>query len=300
MKVKTCPVRIKAAGTQDGTDDGVFEAVVATYDVDSYGDKITPGAFADTLAEWKASGDPIPVLWSHNSFDPECHIGFVEEAEEREGVGLWVKAQLDLDNPKAAQVYRLLKGRRVKQFSFAYDVVEGGFVERIADGNDESYFELSKLRLYEVGPTLIGANQETELLSVKAAGATAPAPISLTLYGNPTAEQVAAAVKGATAATVPAPTTHTLAPPAAKAGRSLSAKNETNLRDAVGLISAVLESLDSDAAKANPTAPATASAASPAETVPAGNGSAPLRHIPGLDRLSLVVELAHADMALAD
>ncbi|NEL52312.1 HK97 family phage prohead protease, partial [Escherichia coli] len=50
MKVKSIPAQIKAAGAQDGTDDGVFEAVVATYDLDTYRDKIIPGAFADTLA----------------------------------------------------------------------------------------------------------------------------------------------------------------------------------------------------------------------------------------------------------
>src|SRR5690606_25916870 len=31
-----------------------------------------------------------------------------------------------------------------------------------------SYYELRKLDLFEVGPTLVGANQETELLAVKA------------------------------------------------------------------------------------------------------------------------------------
>jgi len=75
MKVKTCSATIKAAGTHEGTEEGVFEAYVATYDVDSVGDRIIPGAFAKTLDEWKASGDPIPVVWSHKSDDPEYHIG---------------------------------------------------------------------------------------------------------------------------------------------------------------------------------------------------------------------------------
>lgn len=171
--VKTARVHIKAAGDQDGTPDGVFEAIVATYDLDSYGDKIVPGAFADTLAEWKESGDPLPVLWAHQSGDPESHIGVVLEAEERDE-GLWVKAQLDVDDladPKSrtSRVYRLLKGRRVTQFSFAFDVEEGGWIERREDGVDQSYYELRKLKLYEVGPCLVGVNQQTDLLAVKAA-----------------------------------------------------------------------------------------------------------------------------------
>ncbi|WP_410662021.1 HK97 family phage prohead protease [Amycolatopsis sp. lyj-84] len=217
-KTKTCPVRIKAAGEQDGTEDGVFEAIVAAYNVDSVGDKIVPGAFADTLAEWKASGDPIPVLWSHMSHDPDYHIGYVEDAEEREE-GLWVRARIDLDEPKAGKIYRLLKGRRVRQFSFAYDIQEGGWIDKTSDEDgDESYYELRKLKLYEVGPTLIGANQDTELLTVK---------------------------------TPPAPAQPDALP--AKADLALSKKNTTDLRaalakiaDGAAALESVLSSLDSD------------------------------------------------------
>lgn len=171
--IKTARVQIKAAGDQDGTPDGVFEAIVATYDLDSYGDRIVPGAFADTLTEWKTSGDPLPVLWAHQSGDPESHIGVVLEAEER-AEGLWVKAQLDTDDladPKSrtSRVYRLLKGRRVTQFSFAFDVEEGGWIDQREDGVDRSFYELRKLKLYEVGPCLIGVNQQTDLVAIKAA-----------------------------------------------------------------------------------------------------------------------------------
>jgi hypothetical protein len=73
-----------------------------------------------------------------------------------------------MDNAKAQQVYRLLKAGRVKQFSFAYDVEEGAWVDKTVDGKADSHYELRKLKLFEVGPTLVGANQSTELLGVKA------------------------------------------------------------------------------------------------------------------------------------
>jgi len=159
MKTKNLSAQVKATG--DGA--GEFEAIVAVFgNVDSGGDVIVKGAFTDTLAEWQASGDPIPVVWSHDSNDPFSHIGSVVEASETD-TGLLVKGQLDLDNPKAAQVHKLLKGRRVTQFSFAYSVLDGGPTE--VDG--ESAFELRRLKLYEVGPTLVGMNQATELLSAK-------------------------------------------------------------------------------------------------------------------------------------
>ncbi|WP_428964510.1 HK97 family phage prohead protease [Micromonospora fluostatini] len=167
MLIKTAPARIKAAGQADGLGDGEFEAIVSVFgNVDSYGDVVMPGAFTDVLADWAATGDPIPVIWSHNWYDPFAHIGTVLEARETD-VGLWVKGLVDLDPEArtAAQVYRLLRGRRVTQFSFAYDVAEASWAER--DGRD--VYELRKFgALYEVGPCLVGANQDTDLLSAKA------------------------------------------------------------------------------------------------------------------------------------
>jgi HK97 family phage prohead protease len=194
---KTCPVQIKATGTSDGLDEGQFRAVVSVFgNKDAYGDVVVPGAFTETLAEWKASGDAIPIYWSHQMQDPDYNVGYVLDATETDQ-GLEVLGQLDLDPeapPKAKQVYRLLKGRRVTQFSFAYDVLDGGPVEK--DG--ESYNELRRLKLYEVGPTPIGANPETELLTVKAAAVQLTADL--------------------------------------KAGRVLSSKNEDTLREALGAL----------------------------------------------------------------
>ncbi|WP_051834645.1 HK97 family phage prohead protease [Streptomyces sp. NRRL S-15] len=264
MRIKSCPVRIKAAGENEGTDDGVFEAIVAAYNVDSVGDKIMPGAFGETLDEWKSSGNPIPVLWSHMSHDPDYHIGEVLEAEERPE-GLWVKARIDLDSPKAAQVYKLLKGRRVTQFSFAYDVLDGGPAKsKAADDPDADSFELRKLKLYEVGPTLIGANQATELLDVKSAdGAT-----------------MRVAVEGASAAQTEELRQALSGAMAAKAGRTLSQKNEQRVRDIAKLAKELLDSLSSstdDDEKATPVPPETPSPQPAAKEAPAGPSPASLR-----------------------
>ena len=164
MKTKTVPFRVKAVGEADGLQPGQFTAYASVFgNIDSYGDVVVKGAFTDTLAEWKSSGDPIPVIWSHMSQDPDYHIGVVVEAAEDDN-GLLFTGQLDMDEPKAAKIYRLLKGRRVKNMSFAYDIVDGGFVKK----DEESAFELRKLKLYEVGPCLVGVNSQTELLAVKA------------------------------------------------------------------------------------------------------------------------------------
>lgn len=220
MFTKACDVKVKAVGIDDELDDGVFEAIVSVFgNVDSYGDRVVKGAFEDTLADWEASGDPIPVYWSHRMDDPDFNIGHVLEAKETDE-GLWVKAQIDLEGPKAQQVYRLLKGRRVTQFSFAYDI-EAYTIVKAPDDSD-SVWELTKLKLYEVGPTPIGANQETELLSVKSAAHHA--------------QRIAAEVK---------------------AGRVISAKNESELRTAHESIGRVLAALEPDEdSKASESVPA--------------------------------------------
>ncbi|WP_107768456.1 HK97 family phage prohead protease [Nocardioides terrigena] len=208
MLLKDMPVRVKA-GPDDGLGEGQFSAYASVFgNVDSYGDVVTPGAFADDLKAWEDSGNPIPLLFGHNMSDPDYNIGHVMSAVE-DDKGLLVTAQLDLENPKAMQTYRMLKGRRVNQMSFAYDVLEGGDAQREkSDGAKESYYELRKLKLYEVSVVTIGANQETEVLAVKSA---ADALLSGT-----------------------------------KAGRAISAKNEGELRKAHEAIGNVLAAIGQD------------------------------------------------------
>lgn len=172
MLTKSLPAKVKAVGAADGLDEGEFIAIVSVFgNVDSGGDVVVQGAFEDDLKAWAEKGDPIPVVWSHDWRDPFAHLGTVVKAEEQhdgdEGGGLLVRGRIEdlAENPKAAQVYRLLKGRRVTQFSFAYDILDGGWGKR----GDREVFELRKLHVFEVGPTLVGMNQETELLAAKTA-----------------------------------------------------------------------------------------------------------------------------------
>jgi HK97 family phage prohead protease len=157
-------VRLKA-GPADGLAEGQFEAYASIFgNVDSYGDVVRPGAFTKTLADWAESGSFLPVLFGHNMSDPDYNIGHVVEAVEDEK-GLRVLAQLDLDTPKGQQVHKLLKGKRINQMSFAYDVIDGG--PATVDGVD--VWELREVKVYEVSVVTIGANEETEILAVKTA-----------------------------------------------------------------------------------------------------------------------------------
>lgn len=164
ISTKSFRAEVKAYDAAKGT----FEAIVSVFgNVDYGGDRVMPGAFAKTLADWDTSGDPIPVIWSHEWNDPASHIGWVEKAEEREE-GLWVRAQLDIEaNEKAAYVARLLKQRRITQFSFGYEARD---YRTVKDPDGTTVRELTEISLFEVGPTLLGMNPDTVLLEAASRG----------------------------------------------------------------------------------------------------------------------------------
>jgi hypothetical protein len=216
VKVKSAPARLKADG-MDIDASGEFEAIVSVFgNVDSWGDVVQPGAFADSIDHWKTSANTLPVLWSHRMDDPTFNIGEVLDIAELEPGrqlpewvdphvtqhgGLWVKGRIDTGDdasPVAKQALRLMKARRVTQFSYAYDELESGWAK--VDGRE--VWELRKLKLYEISPTQIGANELTELLAAKALGT--------------------------------------------KAGRALSQQNEDRIRQASDLLDEVLQSITSD------------------------------------------------------
>lgn len=171
MRTKSTAAQIKAEPPDEDTgESGVFTAYASVFgNIDSYGEIVMPGAFKADLERWAEKGDPIPLLFGHNMGDPDFNIGHLLSAEE-DDVGLLVKAQIDLDSPKGPYTYKLLKERRISQMSFAFDVLDGARSQRPkADGDGENeVFELKALKLHEVSVVPLGANQETDVLMVKA------------------------------------------------------------------------------------------------------------------------------------
>lgn len=151
---------------------GTFSAIVAVFgNVDYANDRIVAGAFASSLAKWKASGDPIPVIFSHQWDNLDAHIGEVVDSKEllpgdplldgtglEANGGLWTKFLLAVEEDFAGRVAKRLDARTLKEFSFAYDVLS----ERTAS---DGVNELLVLDVIEVGPTLKGMNPSTALLA---------------------------------------------------------------------------------------------------------------------------------------
>lgn len=204
METKTVQIEVKA-GPDDGLEEGEFIVYPSTFikEPDSYGDIIKPGAFAETIKEWTESGNEMPALFGHRMDDPDFFVGGALGKDMSEDDHGWrVKGRFDLDSPKGNTVYKLVKGRRLNQLSFAFDTLEEGQVE-LEDGRKAN--ELRRLRVYEFSFVPVGANQDTSVVAVKA---NAEALID-----------------------------------AAKAGRTLSAKNEGDIKEARDLLDRVLSSL---------------------------------------------------------
>lgn len=156
LKYLERPFDVKEVG-----DDGTFEGFGSVFgNVDSYKEIVAPGAFAESLAGWKAAGRLPPVLWQHRSGEP---IGPYLSMEEQ-AVGLYVKGQLLVDDVQRAKEARaLMKAKAVNGLSI-------GFVTR-----EDSYDRVSGIRtlkkvdLWEVSVVTFPANPAAQISSVKSA-----------------------------------------------------------------------------------------------------------------------------------
>lgn len=255
MLIKNTPAVQVKAGPEDGLKEGEFIVYPSTFTKtpDAYGDIVAPGAFLKTIDTWKNSGLVLPGLFGHRMDDPDYWVAGAEDMGE-DSHGWWVKGGFDLDAPKARQTYRIVKGRRLNQLSFAYDVIDGAGVEL---ENGVRAYELRELKVYEFSFVPIGANQDTSVVAVKSI-----------------IETVAQEIK---------------------AGRVLSAKNESALRAAHESIGSVLATLDgtSDEEKASGADP---SHQAPAVDTPEGQpreaSQEPSVDTSALDLLSLEIELS--------
>lgn len=167
MRTKISPLLDVKAGPGDGLAEGEFVVYPSTFirKADSYGDVVRPGAFADTIARWKSSGLVLPGLFGHRMDDPDFYVAGATDMGEDDH-GWWVRGQFDLDSPKGPQVYRLVKGRRLNQLSFAYDTLEEGLVT-LDDGTKAN--ELRRLDVFEFSFVPLGANQDTSVVAIKQA-----------------------------------------------------------------------------------------------------------------------------------
>ncbi|SLN21656.1 Caudovirus prohead protease [Pseudoruegeria aquimaris] len=83
---------------------------------DQGGDIVEAGAYAASLAELKAAGRRVKMLWQH---DPAQPIGLWDEVRE-DARGLWVKGRLLTDVARGAEAARLIEAGAIDGLSIGY------------------------------------------------------------------------------------------------------------------------------------------------------------------------------------
>lgn len=166
MELKTIPQHIK---TVDGrTVTGIF-AVMGN--VDSYNDRLWPGAFSKTFAE---RGGKTKFLWQHNFDAPAIavittlrEVGRDELPPEvlaaaPDATGGAEVVRTYLNTPRADEVLEGIKDGVPYEMSFGYDALKFDF-ETPPDARDEwdKIRNLREVRIWEVSDVLWGANDAT-------------------------------------------------------------------------------------------------------------------------------------------
>jgi len=163
---------IKFAATEGATAaEMMFSGYGAVFgNVDSYGDVIQPGAFADTLASSHKSGQFPAMLMQHGGWgigaDDMTPVGIWTSLAE-DGIGLKVEGKL-ADTPRGREAYALLKMTprpAIDGLSIGYIAKE--FSNRTKP--EEPRRTLKKVELMEVSLVTFPANGKARIASVKSA-----------------------------------------------------------------------------------------------------------------------------------
>lgn len=144
------------------SEEGIVEGYGSTFGgaPDSYGDVVMPGAFAESLVRHKREGTMPLLLWGHNSH--ELPIGnWVDMAED--GKGLWVKGELDLEDPVGQRVHKALKRKSVRGLSIGYETKASR-----PDPKRQGVTLLEQVELWEVSVVNFPANRRSLVTGVKA------------------------------------------------------------------------------------------------------------------------------------
>lgn len=170
----------KTAMVDASADAGTFTGYAATYgNIDRQGDLIQPGAFSGTMRR----GSEVPILWNHDANTPGNVIGRTIGTVEDEH-GLLVTARLDLDNPVAAEAYRLLRNGTVRSMSV-------GMLATQADSMPDGTRIIREAELLEISITPTPANPQAEIITVKSANTQEGTPMADTTENTTATENTA-------------------------------------------------------------------------------------------------------------
>lgn len=142
------------------TDLGEFTAIAAAWTVDRQREVILPGAFAATIASWRASGKRLPLHYNHKGSADQI-IGYVDPNTMREtDAGLYVEGKVDIhDSDIARDAWRSMKNGAMS--------LSIGYLVTRQHKRDDGIRELRGIDLFEISIVPHPANADTKILGTK-------------------------------------------------------------------------------------------------------------------------------------
>lgn len=142
----------------------IIEVKFASFgNVDSDGDLLVKGCFAKSIQErgpGSATNRKIAFVWQHDIKDP---IGKILSIDERED-GAYASVQLSNFDavPNAKRAYYQLQDGDINQFSFGFEYIW----DKLDYDETLDAFIVKEVKLYEISPVTLGANEMTEFIGV--------------------------------------------------------------------------------------------------------------------------------------
>lgn len=165
MPTKTMTVEIldtKTLTIEGGQPLGEVRCLFSKYGYADYDEDVTrTGSFDPVIAKVNG-GQPIPYVFAHGSYNIANYLGVVTSIEETDD-GPVATAQLMLDDPAGAKAFALLASKAITQHSYQYEVLASH--EETVDGRKVRV--LDTLDVFEIGPCLRGANDQTTVIDAK-------------------------------------------------------------------------------------------------------------------------------------
>lgn len=141
-------------------EDGTFSGYGSVFGVlDTYSDRVAPGAFRASLAEHRSAGTMPALLWQHDQRQP---IGVYTAMKEDER-GLLVEGKLALKTRQGAEAHELLQMKAISGLSI-------GFVTVKSERDEKSGVRTVKQAdLWEVSLVTFPANGAARVSNIRAA-----------------------------------------------------------------------------------------------------------------------------------
>lgn len=139
--------------------EGKVEAVFSVFNtIDTDGDVVLPNSIKSGYGE-----KGVAMVWGHDWKDV---IGRGEITQDNDKAVF--KGEFIMDTERGREAYNTVKAMGdLQQWSFGYEVVDSEPGKFAKDGSEVDVRYLKELKVWEVSPVLVGANQETYTMAIK-------------------------------------------------------------------------------------------------------------------------------------